>query len=495
MLETIREYGTERLAGGRRGGRGHARRTRATSSTVAEAADQHLRGRRPAGVDAPADRRAGQPARRAALRRRHRRRRHRAPARRRAGLVLDAARRARRRGRPAARRRLATCPATARPDARAICLRGRRGRARPRSPASCDGLGRAAGAGPRRSTRAPGRTHPMLVLLEPLAAMLAGNEQRGVRAARSGAPSRPDPWTRATRWLLGAMLHENEGDFEEHRGVPAAGAGAATARSATGGAWPARWPRPAASQLADGDVEGSVEAYAEAHRLMAEHHRQRGRVAYTRTRLAAAYARGSATCPGPGPSWPPPRREAERTGSPIGLASVDMGLADLARDAGDRAEARRLAEGALTRSESVAGGPPQLIVMVQAFLAHAGRRRGRSRRAAGPGCGRRCRCRWPTGTCRSMAHGRARRRRAWRWHAGRLRAQRPAARRRAGPARHRGPRQHPRSTRAAQAARGRRSASDGLERRRTRTARRCRASRRWTCCAARRRRAQLVVRR
>jgi ATP/maltotriose-dependent transcriptional regulator MalT len=51
------------------------------------------------------------------------------------------------------------------------------------------------------------------------------------------------------------------------------------------------------------------------------------------------------------------------------LASVHLGLADLARDSGDRAEARRLAENALAVVDSVVGGPPQLLVMVQAFLA------------------------------------------------------------------------------------------------------------------------------
>ena len=47
--------------------------------------------------------------------------------------------------------------------------------------------------------------------------MLAGNEQEAFDLLER-APEPTDPWTRATRWLLGAMLHENEGHFEEHRG-------------------------------------------------------------------------------------------------------------------------------------------------------------------------------------------------------------------------------------------------------------------------------------
>jgi tetratricopeptide (TPR) repeat protein len=205
----------------------------------------------------------------------------------------------------------------------------------------------------------------MLVLLEPLAAMLAGNEQEAFELLER-APEPTDPWTRATRWLLGAMLHENEGHFEEHRGYLKRALegyrevgdrwGLASALAATGNV-----------QLADGDVDGSVEAYAEAHRLMAEITANED-ASYTRTRLATAYARGG-DLPRARAELVAAKAEAERSGSPIGLASVHLGLADLARDSGDRAEARRLAEDALAVVDSVVGGPPQLLVMVQAFLA------------------------------------------------------------------------------------------------------------------------------
>jgi tetratricopeptide (TPR) repeat protein len=254
-------------------------------------------------------------------------------------------------------------PGDAPPDARAVCLVVGAVSAAAVA-ASFDGL-------IERLERAralnPGSwaDHPMLVLLEPLAAMLAGNDQEAFELLEQ-APEPTDPWTRATRWMLGAMLHENEGHFEEHRGYLKRALegyrevgdrwGLASALAATGSV-----------QLADGDVEGSVEAYAEAHRLMAEITVNED-ASYTRTRLAAAYARGG-DVPRARAELVAAKAEAERSGSPIGLASVNMGMADLAREAGDRAEARRLAEGALTTVGSVTGGPPQMIVVIEAFLA------------------------------------------------------------------------------------------------------------------------------
>jgi tetratricopeptide (TPR) repeat protein len=205
----------------------------------------------------------------------------------------------------------------------------------------------------------------MLSLLEPLAAMMSGNEQEAFELLERGAEP-ADPWARATRLLLGAMLHENEGHFDEHRGYLKRALeayrevgdrwGLASTLAATGNA-----------QLADGDVAGSVEAYAEAHRLMAEITANED-ASYTRTRLAAAYARGG-DVPRARAELAAARVEAERSGSPIGLASVYLGMADLANETGDPAEARRLGEHALTAATSAAGAPPQLLIVVEGFLA------------------------------------------------------------------------------------------------------------------------------
>ncbi|HYT10276.1 MAG TPA: hypothetical protein VEL73_06405 [Mycobacteriales bacterium] len=59
----------------------------------------------------------------------------------------------------------------------------------------------------------------------------------------------------------------------------------------------------------------------------------------------------------------------ERSGSGLGLVVTDLALADLARQSGDRTEARRLAESGLERSEAIAGGPPQVRAMVLVALA------------------------------------------------------------------------------------------------------------------------------
>jgi tetratricopeptide (TPR) repeat protein len=254
-------------------------------------------------------------------------------------------------------------PGDAPPEARAICLVVGAVSAAAVA-ADFDGL-------PERMARAralnPGdwAEHPMLVLLEPLAAMLSGNEQEAFELLERG-PEPADPWTRATRWLLVAMLHENEGHFDEHRGYLKRALegyrevgdrwGLASTLAATGNA-----------QLADGDVAGSVEAYAEAHRLMAEITANED-ASYTRTRLAAAYARGG-DLPRARAELAAAKVEAERSGSPVGLATVYLGMADLVNETGDRTEARRLGEQAQAAATSIAGAPPQLLIVVEAFLA------------------------------------------------------------------------------------------------------------------------------
>jgi predicted ATPase/DNA-binding SARP family transcriptional activator len=207
--------------------------------------------------------------------------------------------------------------------------------------------------------------HPLLGLLEPIAAMFTGDDAEAFGLLER-SPEPTDPWWRATRSLLTAMLHENGGNFEEHRdhlkraleGYREIGErwGLASALAASGSV-----------RLAEGDVDGSVEAYAEAHRLMAEITANED-ASFTRTRLALAYARGG-DVPRARAELAVARTESERNGSKIGLVSVDAALADLAREDGDLTEARQLAEAALRGAQAIAGGPPQLIVMVQSILA------------------------------------------------------------------------------------------------------------------------------
>ena len=207
--------------------------------------------------------------------------------------------------------------------------------------------------------------HPVLGLLEPVAAMLSDDEERAFALLDSSVEP-ADPWGRATRHFLAAMLYENEGRFDEYRdslkrateGYREVGDrwGLSNTLAAQGGL-----------RLADGDVDGSLAAYGEAHRLMSEITANED-ASFTRTRLAIAYARGG-DLDRARSELVLARAEAERAGSTIGLISSDLGLADLARDSGDRVEARRLAEEALRGAQGIHGGPPQLVATVLATLA------------------------------------------------------------------------------------------------------------------------------
>ena len=207
--------------------------------------------------------------------------------------------------------------------------------------------------------------HPLLILLEPIAAMLSDDEAEAFRLLDT-MPEPADPWARATRHFLTSMLYENEGRFDEHRdslkkaveGFREVGErwGLATAMSAVG-----------SLRLTDGDLAGSVAAYDEAHRLMAEITAHED-ATYTRTRLATVYARSGDTARARA-ELTAARDEAERSGSRLGLLGADIGLCDLARQDGDLIEARRLAESVLQHAEHLRGGPPQAIAMVLAMIA------------------------------------------------------------------------------------------------------------------------------
>ncbi|HYT10277.1 MAG TPA: BTAD domain-containing putative transcriptional regulator, partial [Mycobacteriales bacterium] len=58
--------------------------------------------------------------------------------------------------------------------------------------------------------------HPMLGLVEPVAAIL-GDEEPHALALLAVRPESRDPWARATRHFLAAMLYENEGRFDDYR--------------------------------------------------------------------------------------------------------------------------------------------------------------------------------------------------------------------------------------------------------------------------------------
>jgi predicted ATPase/DNA-binding SARP family transcriptional activator len=206
--------------------------------------------------------------------------------------------------------------------------------------------------------------HPMLSLLEPIAALLSGEEDKALAMLDRGHTD-DDPWIAATRWLLGAMVHENAGHFAEHReylkhaleGYREIGErwGLAGALAATGSV-----------RLADGDAAGSVAAYAEAHQLMGQI-TATDDASFTRTRLAVAYAR-SGDKDRARVELAAALAESERSGSPIGLVSAELVMAELARDDGDRVEARRLVESAVRGADEIQNMPPQMTAVAYAAL-------------------------------------------------------------------------------------------------------------------------------
>ena len=119
-------------------------------------------------------------------------------------------------------------------------------------------------------------------------------------------------------------------------------------------------------RLADCDVEGSVEAYDEARRLMAEI-TATDDASYTRTRLATAYARAGDI----------PRARGRAGCGAGGRGAVRLSLRPRGRRPGPRGPrapggrprgARRLAERTLQRIEHMTGGPDQGRVMAYAML-------------------------------------------------------------------------------------------------------------------------------
>ena len=331
MLETIREYGVERLADARRDRRDPAPRTPQHFLALAETAEPLLRGREQLRVDRPA----------------HAERDNLLAALRFAADVGDADTALRlaaalgwywtARGEHVAAATLlpppADLPGEARPDARAVCMvvgavsnaaagDGLRGADRTAGAAAheldVDGswaehpmLG-PAGADRRRCSPATRRT-------ERSSCWSGLPQRRGpVGVGRPGGCSaRCCTRTRATSRSTAEYLKQA---LEGYREIGERWGLAATL-AATGSV-----------RLADGDAEGSVAAYAQAHGLMAEITANED-ASFTRTRLALAYARAGDE-PRPGPSWPRPGPRPSAAGRRIGLVSADLVLAELARRRG-----------------------------------------------------------------------------------------------------------------------------------------------------------------
>jgi tetratricopeptide (TPR) repeat protein len=195
--------------------------------------------------------------------------------------------------------------------------------------------------------------------------MLSDDADRALRMLNEGPPS-SDPWARATSVYLAAMLYENEGRHAEHRDTLKQ---ALEAYREIGDRWGMSSALTSTGNLllAEGDLEGSVAAYAEARALMAEI-TATDDASLTRTRLARAYMRAGDLRRARS-ELAAARAEVQRVGSRYGRAFVSVAESGLARQEGDRAEARRLIEDALREFELISGGPDQARAMVLGMLA------------------------------------------------------------------------------------------------------------------------------
>ena len=110
--------------------------------------------------------------------------------------------------------------------------------------------------------------YPIAGLLRPVFAVFTKNDER-VREYIDQARASQDEWTAATAWLMAASLAENDGNLAEMRVRRRRGGAAGSARSANAGACPTRCAPWATSRLLDGDLNGAAAAYDEAGRLLA----------------------------------------------------------------------------------------------------------------------------------------------------------------------------------------------------------------------------------
>ena len=240
-----------------------------------------------------------------------------------------------------------------RPTPRAIVHGRRRGQQRGRRRATS----RADRCGSRplaSSTPAPTWAgHPLLGLLEPIAAMFAGDDGRGARAA-GALPQPPGPVGPGDRGALhpARMLHENVGRLRGHA-ADLTQALDGSGSSASAGGWPitlAALGR--ASGWPTATPRRSIAAYAEAHRLMAEITRRRRRLVHPHpARAGATRAAGDAG-----------RAEAElaaaRAEARAGSGSL-IGLAQRRLSALGRAGPRRAVTGPRRRPAGRAGAAPR----------------------------------------------------------------------------------------------------------------------------------------
>ncbi|MDT0306934.1 BTAD domain-containing putative transcriptional regulator [Streptomyces sp. DSM 44917] len=210
--------------------------------------------------------------------------------------------------------------------------------------------------------------HPVLATLEPGLAMYAERAVHGMEAT-ARALRHTDPWARAMLRLMRAAIRENEGDpHGEHEELALAAEGF----RATGDRWGLALTLASQGLLSRqlGDLDGAVAALREAIRLLREL-RAESDAEQMRVRLAAVRGHRGERAEA--------RAEleelagaAERRGSAFLAASARLALGDLLRQSGDGPGAARQYAEAVAHADSRVFVQPQLNALIRAGAALTG---------------------------------------------------------------------------------------------------------------------------
>jgi predicted ATPase/DNA-binding SARP family transcriptional activator len=208
--------------------------------------------------------------------------------------------------------------------------------------------------------------HPMLAMVGPGAAMLA-EDTPGALAAIERNLAHTDPWARAVLLFMRAAIAENEGDVDalrrdshdsyERFAKIGDRWGMAITLSALGGVL-----------MMDGDLTGAIEAFEKSMTMLAEL-RAGDDVSEQLMRLAMARARTG--------DMAAARRDVglalekgEERRSPTMMSYARFGFGELDRLEGDRVGARQHYQAALDGLDGSPHGPRQINAVVHASLAH-----------------------------------------------------------------------------------------------------------------------------
>jgi predicted ATPase/DNA-binding SARP family transcriptional activator len=210
------------------------------------------------------------------------------------------------------------------------------------------------------------RGHPILAFVAPGTAMLADDTEAAIAAVDRNL-SHPDPWAKAALLMLRAAVAENAGDIEllrkdareAHERFAAIGDRWGMATTLSSIAW---------VRMIDGDLDGAVDAYTTSIDLVTQL-RASDDVSEQLLRLSLVRARQG--------DLDGARRDvlrahtlAEERRSALMLAFSSFVLGEVDRLSGDLVSARRRQEQALADFEAASHGPPQVKAIAMVGLAN-----------------------------------------------------------------------------------------------------------------------------